>query len=145
MILTPVVKHPLYCEGSTDNNIEWLALVWCWLKFLCYCLWICNANLDFHYRRLLPLKHVLVFDLHSCSKPNILQTTHVAAQYGQTAFLYHIVSKWNADPDVPDNEGRTPLHWYSDLFLQWIPSLLLAKFLSSLCLHHYNMTSAMII
>ncbi|PWA56803.1 zinc finger, DHHC-type, palmitoyltransferase, Ankyrin repeat-containing domain protein [Artemisia annua] len=39
------------------------------------------------------------------------QTTHVAAQYGQTAFLYHIVSKWNADPDVPDNEGRTPLHW----------------------------------
>ncbi|XP_024031881.1 protein S-acyltransferase 24 [Morus notabilis] len=39
------------------------------------------------------------------------QTTHVAAQYGQTAFLYHIVSKWNADPDVPDNDGRTPLHW----------------------------------
>ncbi|KAF5725849.1 putative Palmitoyltransferase TIP1 [Tripterygium wilfordii] len=25
------------------------------------------------------------------------QTSHVAAQYGQTAFLYHIVSKWNAD------------------------------------------------
>ncbi|XP_021275985.1 protein S-acyltransferase 24 isoform X1 [Herrania umbratica] len=39
------------------------------------------------------------------------QTTHVAAQYGQTAFLYHIVSKWNADPDVPDNDGRSPLHW----------------------------------
>ncbi|KAI4344211.1 hypothetical protein L6164_011462 [Bauhinia variegata] len=39
------------------------------------------------------------------------QTTHVAAQFGQTAFLYHIVSKWNADPDVPDNDGRTPLHW----------------------------------
>nr|XP_043628928.1 protein S-acyltransferase 24-like [Erigeron canadensis] len=39
------------------------------------------------------------------------QTTHVAAQYGQTAFLYHIVTKWNADPDVPDNEGRSPLHW----------------------------------
>ncbi|XVE63638.1 hypothetical protein DITRI_Ditri07aG0035900 [Diplodiscus trichospermus] len=39
------------------------------------------------------------------------QTTHVAAQYGQTAFLYHIVSKWNADPDIPDNEGRSPLHW----------------------------------
>ncbi|KAF5749581.1 hypothetical protein HS088_TW04G01551 [Tripterygium wilfordii] len=39
------------------------------------------------------------------------QTSHVAAQYGQTAFLYHIVSKWNADPDVPDNDGRTPLHW----------------------------------
>lgn len=41
-----------------------------------------------------------------------MQTTHVAAQYGQTAFLYHIVSKWNADPDVPDNDGRSPLHWY---------------------------------
>ncbi|KAL6274906.1 hypothetical protein ACE6H2_025598 [Prunus campanulata] len=39
------------------------------------------------------------------------QTTHVAAQYGQTAFLYHMVSKWNADPDVPDNDGRSPLHW----------------------------------
>lgn len=39
------------------------------------------------------------------------QTTHVAAQYGQTTFLYHIVTKWNADPDVPDNDGRSPLHW----------------------------------
>ncbi|KAJ0984321.1 hypothetical protein J5N97_002677 [Dioscorea zingiberensis] len=39
------------------------------------------------------------------------QATHVAAQYGQTAFLYHIVTKWNADPDVPDNDGRSPLHW----------------------------------
>ncbi|RRT57932.1 hypothetical protein B296_00033390, partial [Ensete ventricosum] len=39
------------------------------------------------------------------------QTTHVAAQYGQTAFLYHIVTKWNADPDLPDNDGRSPLHW----------------------------------
>ncbi|KAJ8768158.1 hypothetical protein K2173_021098 [Erythroxylum novogranatense] len=39
------------------------------------------------------------------------QATHVAAQYGQTAFMYHIVSKWNADPDVPDNDGRSPLHW----------------------------------
>ncbi|KAE8806273.1 protein S-acyltransferase 24-like [Hordeum vulgare] len=39
------------------------------------------------------------------------QTTHVAAQYGQTTFLYHIISKWNADPDVPDNDGRSPLHW----------------------------------
>ncbi|GAB2300273.1 Protein S-acyltransferase 24 [Dionaea muscipula] len=39
------------------------------------------------------------------------QTTHVAAQYGQTAYLYHIVTKWHADPDVPDNDGRSPLHW----------------------------------
>ncbi|KAI3752801.1 hypothetical protein L2E82_24838 [Cichorium intybus] len=39
------------------------------------------------------------------------QTTHVAAQYGQTAYLYHIVTKWNADTDIPDNEGRSPLHW----------------------------------
>ncbi|KZV54960.1 hypothetical protein F511_37850 [Dorcoceras hygrometricum] len=42
---------------------------------------------------------------------NGYQTTHVAAQYGQTAFLYHIVTKWNADPDIPDNDGRSPLHW----------------------------------
>ncbi|XP_027368906.1 protein S-acyltransferase 24 isoform X2 [Abrus precatorius] len=42
---------------------------------------------------------------------NGYQTTHVAAQYGQTAFLYHVVSKWNADPDVADNDGRSPLHW----------------------------------
>nr|KAJ0191333.1 hypothetical protein LSAT_V11C800413880 [Lactuca sativa] len=43
------------------------------------------------------------------------QTTHVAAQYGQTALLYHIVTKWNADPDLPDNDGRSPLHWYTKL------------------------------
>ncbi|XP_062148643.1 protein S-acyltransferase 24 [Alnus glutinosa] len=42
---------------------------------------------------------------------NGYQATHVAAQYGQTAFLYHNASKWNADPDVPDNDGRSPLHW----------------------------------
>ncbi|KAL3532267.1 hypothetical protein ACH5RR_005788 [Cinchona calisaya] len=39
------------------------------------------------------------------------QTSHVAAQYGHTSFLYYIVTKWNADPDVPDNDGRSPLHW----------------------------------
>ena len=52
------------------------------------------------------------------------QTTHVAAQYGQTAFLYHIISKWNADPDVPDNDGRSPLHWsvLSPFFLHVCPS-----------------------
>eukprot|EP01018_Ginkgo_biloba_P015937 Gb_13259 [translate_table: standard] len=37
--------------------------------------------------------------------------THVAAQYGQTALLYHIVTKWGADVDAPDNDGRSPLHW----------------------------------
>ncbi|KAH1067790.1 hypothetical protein J1N35_032777 [Gossypium stocksii] len=42
---------------------------------------------------------------------NGYQIAHVAAQYGQTAFLYHVVSKWNADPDAPDNDGRSPLHW----------------------------------
>ncbi|KAH1057385.1 hypothetical protein J1N35_035450 [Gossypium stocksii] len=42
---------------------------------------------------------------------NGYQITHVAAQYGQTSFLYHVVSKWNADPDLPDNDGRSPLHW----------------------------------
>lgn len=42
---------------------------------------------------------------------NGYQITHVAAQYGQTAFLYYVISKWNADPDAPDKDGRCPLHW----------------------------------
>ncbi|GFP89369.1 protein s-acyltransferase 24 [Phtheirospermum japonicum] len=42
---------------------------------------------------------------------DLYKTTHVAAQYGQTAFFCHIVTKWNADSDVPDNDGRSPLHW----------------------------------
>lgn len=41
-----------------------------------------------------------------------MQAVHVAAQYGQTAFLNHIVAKYRADYDAPDNEGRSPLHWY---------------------------------
>lgn len=41
-----------------------------------------------------------------------LQAVHIAAQYGQTTFLYHIVTKYHADFDVPDNDGRSPLHWY---------------------------------
>eukprot|EP00898_Chlorokybus_atmophyticus_P004643 jgi/Chlat1/517/Chrsp103S00991 len=36
---------------------------------------------------------------------------HVAAQYGHTAFLYMLATKWSADVDVLDNDGRTPLHW----------------------------------
>lgn len=36
---------------------------------------------------------------------------HVAAQYGQTAILYHVAMRWGADVDAPDNDGRTPLHW----------------------------------
>ena len=36
---------------------------------------------------------------------------HVAAQYGQTAILYHLALKWSADTDSVDNDGRTPLHW----------------------------------
>ena len=42
---------------------------------------------------------------------SLFQAVHVAAQYGQTAFLNHIVVKYHADFDVPDNEGRSPLHW----------------------------------
>ncbi|WRX16448.1 hypothetical protein QQP08_008935 [Theobroma cacao] len=37
---------------------------------------------------------------------------HVAARYGQTAFLNHIVAKYHADYDAPDKDGRCPLHWY---------------------------------
>ena len=36
---------------------------------------------------------------------------HVAAQYGQTSVLYHLLMKWGADIDVLDVDGRSPLHW----------------------------------
>ncbi|CAJ1936198.1 unnamed protein product [Sphenostylis stenocarpa] len=42
---------------------------------------------------------------------NGYRAVHVAAQYGQTAFLNHIIVKHHADFDVPDNDGRSPLHW----------------------------------
>lgn len=58
-------------------------------------------------QQLLSMAVNLLKTLYCC-----LQATHVAAQYGQTAFIYHIVAKWNADPDVPDNDGRSPLHWF---------------------------------
>ena len=35
----------------------------------------------------------------------------MAAQYGQTAFLYHVALRWDADVDAQDADGRTPLHW----------------------------------
>ncbi|KAF3435835.1 hypothetical protein FNV43_RR22927 [Rhamnella rubrinervis] len=39
------------------------------------------------------------------------RAVHVATQYGQTSFLNHIVVKYHADFEAPDNEGRSPLHW----------------------------------
>ncbi|KAL5059360.1 hypothetical protein RYX36_030965 [Vicia faba] len=42
---------------------------------------------------------------------NGYRAVHVAAQYGQTVFLNHVVVKCHADFDVPDNDGRSPLHW----------------------------------
>ncbi|KAG2410029.1 protein S-acyltransferase [Vigna angularis] len=42
---------------------------------------------------------------------NGYRAVHVAAQYGQTSFLNHIVVKYHTDFDVPDNDGRSPLHW----------------------------------
>jgi len=39
------------------------------------------------------------------------QVCHVAAQYGQTAFIYHVALRWDGDVDEPDVDGRTPLHW----------------------------------
>jgi len=38
-------------------------------------------------------------------------TVHVASQYGQTAFLYHLALRWEADIDGGDLDGRTCLHW----------------------------------
>ncbi|KAF5951184.1 hypothetical protein HYC85_009128 [Camellia sinensis] len=42
---------------------------------------------------------------------NGYRAVHVAAQYGQTTFLNHVVAKYHADFDAPDNDGRSPLHW----------------------------------
>ncbi|KAL6498893.1 hypothetical protein OROHE_026400 [Orobanche hederae] len=42
---------------------------------------------------------------------NSYRPVHVAAQYGHTAFLNHIVATYHADFNVPDNDGRSPLHW----------------------------------
>eukprot|EP01018_Ginkgo_biloba_P002188 Gb_29573 [translate_table: standard] len=42
---------------------------------------------------------------------NGYRATHVAVQYGQTALLHHIITKWGADFDAPDKDGRSPLHW----------------------------------
>ena len=35
----------------------------------------------------------------------------MAAQYGQTAVIYHLALKWNIDVCEEDNDKRTPLHW----------------------------------
>lgn len=42
---------------------------------------------------------------------NGYRAVHVAAQYGQTAFINHLVAKYHADFDAPDRDGRSPLHW----------------------------------
>lgn len=36
---------------------------------------------------------------------------HVAAQYGHTALLYHVATKWSAEIDGLDKDGRSALHW----------------------------------
>ena len=40
-----------------------------------------------------------------------MQPAHIAAQYGHTSALYHLVLRWNCDFNSLDNENRTPLHW----------------------------------
>eukprot|EP00850_Spirogloea_muscicola_P020720 SM000224S07108 [mRNA] locus=s224:171755:177226:- [translate_table: standard] len=37
--------------------------------------------------------------------------SHVAAQYGHTAIMYYLSTKWHAEVDPVDNDGRSPLHW----------------------------------
>jgi len=48
----------------------------------------------------------------------------VAAQYGHTSFIYHLITKWGAEVDAPDNDGRSPLHWYT-FFFPWMVHLLI--------------------
>ncbi|KAI4380480.1 hypothetical protein MLD38_006666 [Melastoma candidum] len=65
------------------------------------------------FRGAIRIAHLLLHHGARLSSADIYgyQATHVAAQHGQTTFLYHIISKWNADPDAADNDGRSPLHW----------------------------------
>jgi len=46
-----------------------------------------------------------------CADSRGYRVTHVAAQYGHTSFIYHLITKWGAEVDAPDNDGRSPLHW----------------------------------
>lgn len=48
------------------------------------------------------------------------QAVHVAAQYGQTAFLNYIVAKYQADFDAPDSHGRSALHWCVNICQSYI-------------------------
>jgi len=41
----------------------------------------------------------------------VVQAVHVASQYGQTAFVNHIIVDYAADYNALDIEGRSPLHW----------------------------------
>ncbi|CAK9209241.1 unnamed protein product [Sphagnum troendelagicum] len=46
-----------------------------------------------------------------CPDTHGYRVTHVAAQYGHTALLYYLITKWGAEVDPLDNDGRSPLHW----------------------------------
>lgn len=50
----------------------------------------------------------------------LYQAVHVAAQYGQTTFLNHIIARYGADFDAPDNDGRSPLHWYVSFLILFV-------------------------
>jgi len=54
-----------------------------------------------------------------------VQTSHVAAQYGQTAFLQHICSKWNAEPDPWTTTGGRPSTGKKRVESAGLPSLYL--------------------
>lgn len=60
----------------------------------------------------------------------VTQAVHIASQYGQTAFLDHIIVNYNADLDAPDNGGRTALHWYVLHKLLFLLSLVKSSFYS---------------
>lgn len=46
-----------------------------------------------------------------CHVSENMKVCHVAAQYGQTAIIYHLALRWNVDVCDVDGDGRTPLHW----------------------------------
>ncbi|GMP38733.1 hypothetical protein CsSME_00009874 [Camellia sinensis var. sinensis] len=69
-----------------------------------------NINATTNAGLMFGLPHIVLFFMV------FKMAVHVAAQYGQTTFLNHVVAKYHADFDAPDNDGRSPLHWILNIF-----------------------------
>ena len=61
----------------------------------------------------LPCAELLLRHGAKCKTTDVrgYDAAHVAAQYGHTGMLYHFKTRWDADLDLVDLDGRSPLHW----------------------------------